>query len=349
MRHRCYRRAVPRALALLLGIAVAAWLALLPSPSLASPTTSAPADLFASAEAAEASMRFAEAVQLYEELLRLAPTYSKAPRARARLEDLRAHSEGDFLPLQRLETVRRDPALASSAEAILALERDAGSFPPGRVRAEARLLCGTAWLGRLENPSRAIAPLAAVLADESADPLLRRLALSQLVDARRALGDVTGAVADVDAHPDLVPALRDTVHREARRVWIRRGAVAVVGAMLVVGLAALARLARAAGVGATLKLAFRPLSALFALWLGGMGALLARGYDASDPRPFFLLGIGVLVVDIAGRAWAAAARLGLGFGVGPSLRATLCVASVLAAAFLSLDASDVAYLDSFGL
>lgn len=294
-------------------------------------------------------MRFAEAMRIYEELLRLAPTYSKAPRARARLADLRAHSEGDFAPLQRLETVRRDPALSSDADAIAALERDADSFPPGRVRAEARLLCGTAWLGRLEAPSRAIPPLTAVLADESADLLLRRLALSQLVEARRALGDISGAVADVDAHPELLPALRDTVYREARRVWIRRGAIVIVACTFAIGSAALIRLARASGLRAMAKIAIRPLSVVFALWLGGIGALLARGYDASDPRPFLFLGFAVLLVDIAARAWSAAVRRGLGLRVGPALRATLCVASVIAAAFLSLDASDVAYLDSFGL
>src|SRR5690606_1385216 len=214
---------------------------------------------------------------------------------------------------------------------------------------EAMLLCGTAWLGRLENPARAIAPLSAVLADENADLLLRRVALSQLVEARRALGDIEGAVADVDAHPDLVPAIRDAVHREARRVWIRRGAMALVALTFTIGAIALVRLARRFGFRTTTKLTIRPLSALYAVWLGGMGALLARGYDASDPKPFLLVGTAVFLVDIAARAWAAAARDNRGFRIGPALRATLCVACVIAAAFLSLDASDVAYLDSFGL
>ena len=341
--------AVPRALVFLVGIALASWLVLTASPSRASSDTPDPSELFAAAEAAEDAMRFAEAVRYYEELLRLAPSYSKAPRARARLEDLRAHSEGDFAPLRRLETVRRDPKLAASADAIAALERDAEAFPPGRVRAEARLLCGTAWLGRLEDPSRAIPPLAAVLADENADLLLRRLALSQLVDARRALGDIAAAVADVDAHPELLPALRDTVHREARRVWIRRGSIALLASMLAIGSVALIRLARASGLRGMASVAIRPLSAIFALWLGGMGAVLARGYDASDPRPFLFLGLAVFFVDIAARAWSATAGRDLGLRVGPVFRATLSVASVIAAAFLSLEASDVAYLDSFGL
>lgn len=294
-------------------------------------------------------MEFRRAVQLYRELLDAYPSFSKAPRARARAEDLEAHAEGDFGPLTRLETVRRDPALASSPEAIASLERDAESFPAGRVRAEARLLCGGAWLGRLGDPPRAIRPLSALLRDETADPLLRRLALGQLVDARRATGDLAAAVDDVNAFPELFPALRDTVLREARRVWIRWGAVSLVALVFAVGSFAWLRLARASGLKNAARIVFRPLALAYAAWLALIGAALARGYDASDPTPFLLLGAGIVVIDAAARAWSAASLRALITRIPPSLRAALCIAAVLATAFLALDASDVAYLDSFGL
>lgn len=305
--------------------------------------------LFSAAAEAEETMRFAEAAKLYGELLRLAPSDPRAPRARARLEDLRAHAEGDFAPLTRLEELRRDPKMAADPRAIEALERDADSFPKGRVRAEARLLSGTAWLGRLGDPSRAIQPLSAVLHDVDADPLHRRLALSQLVEARRALGDLSGAVADVDAFPELLPNIRDAIHREARRVWIRRGAIALCASILVIGGAASFRIARSMRLGALARLTLRPLALVFAAWLGLGGAMLARGYDASDPSPFLFLAAAIALTDIAMRAWSAAMHHELAPRIATPFRVTLGIAAVIAAAFLALDASDPAYLESFGL
>src|SRR5690606_19871478 len=112
---------------------------------------------------------------------------------------------------------------------------------------------------------------------------------------------------------------RDAVHREARRVWIRRGAITLVALTFAIGIVALFRLSRAFGLRGTAKLVVRPVAALYALWLGGMGAILARGYDASDPKPFLLLGVAVLLIDIAARAWTAATRNGLGFRVGAAV------------------------------
>ena len=77
-------------------------------------------------------------------------------RAGDRAEWLRSRSEGDFVPLTRLEKLRRDPAQSSDPAAVDGLAHDADSFPPGMVRVEARMLVSEAWLGRLHRPDDAI-------------------------------------------------------------------------------------------------------------------------------------------------------------------------------------------------
>lgn len=346
MRQHCYRSAVPRS-----PLLIVAWLvsALFVLPARASVNDPDPAMLFEAAEKAEASMNFGESARLYRELLDVAPSSFKAPRARARAEDLEAHAEGEFRPLARLEAVRRDPALAANPEAIAALEEDAEAFPPGRVRAEARLLSGTAWLRRFGEPSRAIPPLSAVVNDTQAEPLLRRLALGQLIEAHRALGDISAAKAEVDAFPDLLPDLREAVHREARRAWIMRGAISLVALVLAIGALSALRLARASGPLRAAKLLVRPVPLLYSAWLAGMGALLARGYDASDPTPFLLVGASVLAITTAARAWSLAQARALVPCIASPFRAALSIAAIFGAAFLALLASDSAYLDTFGL
>lgn len=303
-----------------------------------------PATLFTRAEAAEESMQFAEAAQLYRRLLDETPSFYKAPRARARLTNLEAHAEGDYAPLTRLESVRRDPALAASPDAISALEKEAESFPDGPVRTEARLFAAGAWLSHLADPSRAIAPAEAVVRDTGADPLSRKLALRQLVEAHRLGEDLPSAVAAVDAFPELLPDLWDEVHREARRVWLRRGALGTMLALLLWGGFVSVRLLRNLGFSHTRALLLRPLPLICAAWIALAGAWLATSYDASDPSPFLFLGAQLVLIDIAARALSAGSKR-----VAPPIRAGLCLAAALAAAFLALDMSDPAYLDSFGL
>lgn len=312
--------------------------------------TEAPASaLFAEAEEAEAALDFAKAARLYRELLAKAPSHFKAQRARARAEDLEAHAEGDFVPLTKLETLRRDPALSSDPERLAALEREADSFPEGKVRGEARLFVGGAFLGRLDRPAQALAPFEKVVRDERADGLQRRLALGQLVEVHRKLGDREGAVRAVDEYPELLPDLREVVHREARRVWIRGGAILLLLFVSGMGAWGAARIARGTGLRQALRLVLNPFGAMVAVWMAVAGAALARSYDASDPTPFLLLGAGVALLQPASKAWA------LGFArERPALlprlvRAGLCMAAVAAVAFLALEASDIRYLDSFGL
>ena len=78
-----------------------------------------------------------------------APSAPPAPGARRRATDLAARAEGDFQPLTTLERSRRSPEAARDRAAIEALAGEAGGFPDGLVRSEARLFCAGRWLDDL--------------------------------------------------------------------------------------------------------------------------------------------------------------------------------------------------------
>ncbi|MDP8999645.1 MAG: hypothetical protein M3O46_05985, partial [Myxococcota bacterium] len=94
---------------------------------------------------------FAQALGHYRASFAAAPASPWALHATERIDWLRSRSEGDFVPLARLERVRRDSVIASDASAIDALAREADGFPPGIVRVEARMLVAEAWLGRMRR------------------------------------------------------------------------------------------------------------------------------------------------------------------------------------------------------
>ncbi len=298
---------------------------------------------FDEAERASRELRLADALRRYREALELAPGAPFAGAARTRAAFLAARAEGDFVPLARLEALRRDPARLRDRGAADAFAREVDAFPPGRVRVEARALLAEAWK-RLGDPDRAEAALAEVLDDPAADPGARRLALGQIVTLRRGRGDLAGARAAVDRWPDAAPALRLDVLRACRRVTLRWIAVT---ALSLLGAAAAASAALARRRGADLGRIVRPFAVAFALYLGGGAAVLARLHGDSDPRPFLWLGLGVLAVDAAARALRLAAP-----DLGRAARAAwalCCVAGVLAAAFLALERTNAAYLENIGL
>lgn len=300
---------------------------------------------FAEAERADKELRLADAMRLYQTSFADDPSAPGAPRARARAQDLADHAEGGFAPLARLEAVRRDPAQSNDPAAIAKLETDAAAFPPGRVRIEARMLAGVAWLGRLRNPARARGPFAAVVDDPAADRTTRSLALRHYTEACEATGNLAAARAAVLAHPGVAPVAASHVLRAYRRTFVRAAAIALLGVVLAAGLGSLAALARRGGVAA-LRSALRGTTFAVGAWVALAGVALVHAYDESDPRPFVWLGAGTLVLGTAARAWSLA---------GPTtrwhraLRVALCALAALALAFVALDRSDPMYLDSFGL
>jgi hypothetical protein len=301
---------------------------------------------FARAEAAAKAFDFGAALAAYREVTAADPSAPFASVSRARAADLEAHAEGNFAPLARLESVRRAPAKLEDRAAIEALSRDAEAFPAGRVRGEARLVVGESF--RRMNDSRAAeGALRLATTDDAADPLTRSLALSDLVALLRERGDVKAALAELDAHPGILPTLRLDVARLLRREWIRDGAFAVIAAVALAALASVAKLVRRLPDPRTLpSKVVRPLPIAAALYLGGAGAAVAALRGDGDPRPFVVLGAGIAAVAVAARA------LSLAGSTRPfprALRAAACFAAVLSIAFLAIERTEAGYLSSFGL
>jgi hypothetical protein len=339
-------------------VAVALVLASPPRAALAGPPDAggaAPADdraasreLVRLAERAADERRYPDALAAYEAALERDPSGPFATVARARVADLRAHAEGGFAPLARLDAVRRDPNGGGDRAAIEALERDLASFPPGRVRSEARVVVAEAYWHRLGEPRRAAAALAPVLDDPAADRLTQALALTELVAVDKELGDLDAALAAARAHPALAPRLTEELARLARRGPLRAGALGLVGALAAIGALSFARAsARRRDPRPVVRAVVRPLAVAFSLYLGAGAALLVRLHGGEDARPFVWLGLGVLALDLVARAWRLAAADER--PLARAVRAASCAAGVVAMAFLILERSGAGYLDALGL
>ncbi len=278
-----------------------------------------------------------------------APDTRWAVRATERVDWLRGHSEGGFVPLARLERIRRDPALANDPAAIDALAREAQDFPPGSVRIEARMLVAEAWLGRMGRPHDAIAELRRVADDPRADPLTAGLAERELIEALAAGGAIAEAAAEARSHPALLdPPFVRGVHRLLRRRWVTRAAIAVLAAFVASAALALERARRRRALGEAVRALgiLAPVAVPFAAFVGLAGGLLASRYESGNSGPFLLLGAATLPLVLVARAWSA-----VGSSSPPArvARALLCSASVLAAAFVLLDVASPDYLEGFGL
>lgn len=299
------------------------------------------------AERAAAGLDFSAALAGYEASLSIDPSGPLARIARARANDLSAHAEGRFAPLARLEAVRRKPS-PDRAE-IDALARDAEGFPPGRVRAEARLVVAEALWHRFEDKPAAARTLDAAVSDDSADKLTRSLALHELVALERERGDLSAAHHAVRRFPDLAPALSAEVSRLVRRVFLARLSAVILALSAAIGLASLVKLMRRepGDPERIIRRVVKASSVAFALYLGGAAAILVRYHGDGDVRPFLWLGLGVLGVSIVAHAWRLGSRDDRAFArIG---RALFCGLGVLAVAFLSLERANAGYLESFGL
>lgn len=304
---------------------------------------------FHRAEKAARDLRFAEALAAYEEAASRDPSAPFAPTARVRAADLRAHSEGAFVPLATLESVRRDPAKNRDPAAIAALEESARGFPDGRVRSEARLVVAQAYAHFLGDPARAIGALEFILTDPHADKATRTLALSEAITQYRQVGNLTAALTAVERDPDLLPSLTREVHTEVRRVKIARGCLAILGLLAAAGVWGAARAAQRLGDARKLPpLLLGPGALAFALYLGAAGALFVRFHGGEgDPMPFLALGLGVALVIVLVRSWTAGAVRRS--RIHAVLRAVFGVVGVLALAYLILWRSGADYLTPLGL
>jgi hypothetical protein len=301
------------------------------------------------AEADDDKLELASALARYDEGRALDPGSSRAPRAEARAAMLRAHAEDHFVPYAMLERVRRDPALASDPHAVDELVRAAETFSPGLVRVEVWALGAEANAHRFERPLEAEALLRRIVLDEHADRIVVQKAARDLVTLCLARGDLTGAesavrLAGTRADPQLARDVRRAVHRRS----MHHAAIVSLVAMLLLAARAwvsAARRGEAARVRAALASMWK-VALGYAAYVALGGALLASGYEADTSKPFLWLGVVLVPVLLVARAWGAAGGETRAARAG---RATLCAACALGAAFLVLEAIDVALLGGFGL
>jgi hypothetical protein len=192
----------------------------------------------------EEDREFEDALVDQRRCMAMAPYSAWARSARQRIAWMSARGEGGFDPLARLERVRRSPTLGGDPAALEGLAREAEAFPPGRVRAEARMFVGEAWLARGARLEDAILLFRQVADDRSADSMDALLARRRLVETLLAVGRVDEAADRMEASPAAVPpALSAEVHRQLRMRMLRRGAV--VGLVLSILVAARAAARRA--------------------------------------------------------------------------------------------------------
>lgn len=306
--------------------------------------------LFHLAERADAALDFPRALERYDATVARLPGSRWAPRAIARASSLRGHAEGGFAPLVRLERVRRDAALANDPAAIDALAKDAEDFPPGLVRAEARMLVAEAYLHRMDRTSDAIVLLRLVATDPRADVLTAREASRELVDALIAEGRLEEATETVREFGTtrIAPGVAKSVKRHVRQrtahraAWVDLGALA---AFFVASLVLAARRHALAGVAPALKRT-APLALAFAAYIGVLGGWLASSYEAGNAIPFYGLAAAALVFGLIARSWAA---IGSAATLARAGRAVLCASGVASAAFLFVERVDPTYLEGFGL
>lgn len=292
-------------------------------------------DAFADAVKAEAAFELGKAAEGYRTAIRERPSAGFALRARARLDELESHAEGDFVPLTKLERVRRDPRASSDAAALLALLEASREFPEGAVRRETWLLVAEGLARRTGRPAEALGPATQLLADEKAPSVMRAAALSIAVFAKESLGDRAGAAALARAHRVLNPTIAKRYDRDDRRAIYKRASIVVLFIVGFFGLWSGWQRPRA-----LLRPSVRALSFLI---VAALSAVVLRLYDASlSAQPFLVLTGGAFVVERAVTAARAA-------GTSRSLLVALGVLGVLAVAYLSLTMGEADLLGEFGL
>jgi tetratricopeptide (TPR) repeat protein len=291
------------------------------------------------------ALRFEAALARYRDFVVRDPGSRFAARAQARIDDLVAHNEGGFAPLTSLERVRRDETLANTVQGIEGLERAIESFPPGPVRAEARLLVGEAYLNRLARARDAARVLRTLAEDASASQELRSLAAEKLIEARAQLGEERAAVRE------LAPLRVDAEVKQsavvlARRSVLRRSAWSVLALTVVAGAFALLRAVLRGEVAVVLKVWRRPLPLAQLAMLTVGGGALAKLYDDHEMGPFLMLGVGSLGVYLSATAWNV---VGASSPAARIARAALCLVAVLAVSFLAMDTLDPMMLEGINL
>ncbi len=291
------------------------------------------------------ALDFPAALAGYRRFVARDPGSRFASRALARIDDLAAHGEGGFAPLVALERVRRSPALSDDPRALEALDRESRAWPDGRVRAEAWMLVGEAYAGRMRRQREAAEVFLRLAGDTGSPAALRELAATRLVEARAALGESTVAERELAgvAVPDEVRAEATLL---ARRVRLRRSAIAVLALVAAAGLAAMAMAWRRGQLGEVWRRWRRPMPLVQLAVLTVGGGAMAKVADEHDVSPFAVLGGGALAVYLVAVALNVVGGAG---GGARAARATVTAMAVLAVSYLAMLGLDPMMLEGIGL
>ncbi|HEV3190059.1 MAG TPA: hypothetical protein VGY54_06155 [Polyangiaceae bacterium] len=257
--------------------------------------------------------------------------------------------QGSAALASSLERIRSDPALSNDPATIDRLAQQAASSPADKVRGEARMLVAEAWLRRMNRPEDAIRELRAVADDPTSDTLTAQLAAREIVATLVARGELAKAESEAITRADRLDSkFVAQVGRLVRRRFLRAGSLFELGLFVTLVCIALFRAPKVptrARVSSTLR-KLAPLTLAFAAFLGVVGGVMASKYESGNAVPFLLLGLVALPLVLLAGAWAAVGSTRAPARVG---RALLCGASVVATAFVLLDAYRPTYLEGFGL
>ncbi len=297
--------------------------------------------LFATAEREEHDLAFASALRDYEASIATEPSNRYALRARARARWLRARAEADFVPLDRLERVRRVPGAQKDVAQVDALAHDLETFPVGEVRAESRMFVAEAYATTPGRHADAEHELDALL-DEAGDGPLRAEAATRLVDLAMTRGDTTTAKHAAERVTAVDTELGVRVAHWIRRRVLERVAAAVIGVF--VAASAVAAVRYRPSLGGLRR--FAPRAFVLCAYLALAAGALANAFEDSEARPFLLVPACLFPIVVLARMWSLA---GARSPLARAARATLGAATVVAVGFLVLDRVDVRYLESFGL
>jgi hypothetical protein len=182
---------------------------------------------------------FSSALEHYRSSISREAATPWARAARLRIAWIEQRSEGDFRPLMALQRVRLHPdgerSGTAGGAAIQELAREVDTYPPGRVRVEARLLLAHAWLPLPAHREEALSDLRKVVDDPRAGPRDARLSQRELVNALLADQRLDEATEELRVHP-LDPKLAEDVRRLVRRETLRRAGYPAMATALVAAL-----------------------------------------------------------------------------------------------------------------
>lgn len=303
---------------------VLSWLVISEPARAAEDVSQAQIALIREAESAEKEQRYADALGKLERAAALAPQSRLARRANDRARYLRTRNAEGFGPLAELERVRK--LRKPTADDVKQLEARIPTFPPGKVRHEARALVAETYLGRLELFPDAIRAHEAWLEEPDLDDAEFLRATNGLAISRARVGDVSGSLDALREHGLGKSAEASYLELRLVRRWARPLGYALVAAFVILAFASARRrsLYNAVSLEKTLAIA----------WILGVPLLMAWLHRPETWRTFSYLVPAALGIVLVGSVCASERTLRARILVG-----AFAVLAQIAVAYLALDSS----------